>query len=118
MLVIETLKCKISDFLNSNKCFYSQLYGNHLYLFTCSAAISSCEFSIAFTRSIIFAGSLITACSSSSATCREGRKCDLLENIIRNGQHIRFVVHKTILCSTKRIYLTIYPFCVPFLTYV
>ena len=27
MLVIETLKRKISDFLNSNTCFCSQLYG-------------------------------------------------------------------------------------------
>ena len=28
MLVIETLKCKISDFLNSNTCFYLELYGS------------------------------------------------------------------------------------------
>ena len=27
ILVIETLKCKISDFLNSNTCFCSRLYG-------------------------------------------------------------------------------------------
>ena len=29
MLVIETLRCKISDFLNSNTCFCSQLYGSY-----------------------------------------------------------------------------------------
>ena len=30
MLVIETLKCKISDFLNSNMCFCSRLYCTYL----------------------------------------------------------------------------------------
>ena len=29
MLVLETLKCKIFDFLNSNMYFCSQLYGNY-----------------------------------------------------------------------------------------
>ena len=28
MVVIETLKSKISDFLNSNTCFWLQLYGS------------------------------------------------------------------------------------------
>ena len=31
MLLIETLKSKISDFLNSNTCFYSQLYGIYFF---------------------------------------------------------------------------------------
>ena len=33
MLVIKILKCKISDFLNSNTCFCSQLYGRLQKLF-------------------------------------------------------------------------------------
>ena len=32
MLVFETLKSKISDFLNSNMCFYLQLYGTFAYM--------------------------------------------------------------------------------------
>ena len=31
MLLIETLKSKISDFLNSNTCFCSQLYGKYFF---------------------------------------------------------------------------------------
>ena len=33
MVVLKTLKCKISDFLNSNTCFCSWLYGRYLIFF-------------------------------------------------------------------------------------
>ena len=32
MLVIDALKCKISDFLNSNMCYCSLLYGKSYYV--------------------------------------------------------------------------------------
>ena len=41
MLLFETLKIKKSDFLNSNTCFYSQLYGTFLGLFCLSVWMTS-----------------------------------------------------------------------------